>query len=57
MGGYTVAWSGAHAGVPCRLVTQVSDEAGDGAARIWQESMDACGGTSPSGPVGTSPES
>ncbi|MET8231683.1 nucleosidase [Micromonospora sp. NPDC005298] len=42
MEGYAVAWAAAQAGVPCRLVKQVSDEAGDGAARTWKESVDAC---------------
>ena len=30
------------AGVPCRLIKQVSDDAGEGAARTWQESVDDC---------------
>ncbi|WP_406070146.1 nucleosidase [Micromonospora sp. NBC_01638] len=42
MEGYAVAWAAAQAGVPCRLVKQVSDEAGEGAARTWRESVDAC---------------
>ncbi|MEH1165190.1 nucleosidase [Micromonospora sp. CPCC 205539] len=42
MEGYAVAWAAAQAGVPCRLVKQVSDEAGDGAARTWMESVDSC---------------
>ncbi|MEH1029230.1 nucleosidase [Micromonospora profundi] len=42
MEGYAVAWAAAQAGVPCRLVKQVSDEAGEGAARTWQEAVDAC---------------
>ncbi|GAB3933885.1 hypothetical protein GCM10027614_05850 [Micromonospora vulcania] len=37
-----MAWAAAQAGVPCRLVKQVSDEAGDGAVRTWRESVDAC---------------
>ncbi|MEG3635491.1 nucleosidase [Micromonospora palythoicola] len=42
MEGYAVA-STAHAlGVPVRVVKQVSDEAGDGAERSWQESVDGC---------------
>ena len=30
------------AGVPVRLVKHVSDEAGEGAAKTWRESVDAC---------------
>ncbi|MFC4020319.1 nucleosidase [Micromonospora sp. GCM10011542] len=42
MEGYAVAWAAARADVPCRLIKQVSDEAGDGAARTWRDSVDAC---------------
>lgn len=42
MEGYAVAWAAAQAGVPCRLIKQVSDDAGEGAARTWQESVDDC---------------
>ncbi|MFD9686318.1 nucleosidase [Kitasatospora sp. NPDC001309] len=42
MEGYAVAAVAHRAGVPVRLVKYVSDEAGDGAARSWQESVDGC---------------
>ncbi|MEV6369355.1 nucleosidase [Micromonospora musae] len=42
MEGYAIASAAAQAGVPCRLIKRVSDEAGDGAFRSWQESVDAC---------------
>ncbi|MEU4680016.1 nucleosidase [Micromonospora sp. NPDC023737] len=42
MEGYAVASAATQAGVPCRLVKRVSDEAGDGAVRSWQESVDVC---------------
>ncbi|MEV8099564.1 nucleosidase [Kitasatospora sp. NPDC085879] len=42
MEGYALATVARRAGVPVRLVKYVSDEAGDGAARTWRESVDAC---------------
>jgi adenosylhomocysteine nucleosidase len=42
MEGYAVASAALAAGVPVRLVKHVSDEAGDGAARTWRESVDGC---------------
>ncbi|WP_327039420.1 nucleosidase [Micromonospora maris] len=42
MEGYAVASTAQRFGVPVRLIKQVSDEAGDGAARTWQESVDQC---------------
>ena len=42
MEGYAVASAALAAGVPVRLVKHVSDEAGEGAARTWRESVDAC---------------
>ncbi|GGM03006.1 nucleosidase [Micromonospora yangpuensis] len=42
MEGYALAATAQHFGVPVRLVKQVSDAAGDGAERTWQESVDAC---------------
>ncbi|MFD6755274.1 nucleosidase [Micromonospora gifhornensis] len=42
MEGYAVASTAQRFGVPVRLIKQVSDEAGDGAARTWQESVDHC---------------
>ncbi|BCJ57541.1 nucleosidase [Micromonospora endophytica] len=42
MEGYAVASTALRFGVPVRLVKQVSDEAGEGADRTWQESVDAC---------------
>ena len=42
MEGYAVAAAARAAGVPVRLVKHVSDEAGEGAARTWRESVDAC---------------
>ncbi|WP_128984734.1 nucleosidase [Streptomyces roseicoloratus] len=42
MEGYALATAAAHAGVPLRLVKHVSDEAGEGAARSWRESVAAC---------------
>jgi adenosylhomocysteine nucleosidase len=42
MEGYAVASVALGAGLPCRLVKQVSDGAGAGAGRTWQESVDAC---------------
>ncbi|WBB68083.1 nucleosidase [Micromonospora sp. WMMD812] len=42
MEGYAVAWAAARAGVPCRLVKRVSDEAGEGADRAWRDAVDDC---------------
>ncbi|MEV0193829.1 nucleosidase [Kitasatospora purpeofusca] len=42
MEGYAVAAVAHRAGLPVRLVKHVSDEAGDGAARAWRESVDDC---------------
>ncbi|NLU78558.1 nucleoside phosphorylase [Micromonospora sp. HNM0581] len=42
MEGYAVASTAHRFGVPVRMVKQVSDEAGDGAERSWQESVDGC---------------
>ncbi|ROT28218.1 nucleosidase [Micromonospora sp. HM5-17] len=42
MEGYAVASTARLFGVPVRLVKQVSDDAGDEAARTWRESVDAC---------------
>ncbi|MEV7602736.1 nucleosidase [Kitasatospora sp. NPDC089797] len=42
MEGYAVAAVAHRAGVPVRLVKYVSDEAGDGAAHTWRESVDGC---------------
>ncbi|WP_431680893.1 nucleosidase [Kitasatospora sp. KL5] len=42
MEGYALATVARRAGVPVRLVKHVSDEADDGAARTWRESVDAC---------------
>ncbi|SFD18973.1 nucleosidase [Micromonospora sediminimaris] len=42
MEGYAVASTALAFGVPVRMVKQVSDEAGDGAERSWQESVDGC---------------
>ncbi|MFB7379646.1 nucleosidase [Kitasatospora purpeofusca] len=42
MEGYAVAAVAHRAGLPVRLVKHVSDEAGDGAAHSWQESVDDC---------------
>ncbi len=42
MEGYAVASTARMFGVPVRLVKQVSDDAGDGAARTWRESVDDC---------------
>jgi len=42
MEGYAVASAALDAGLPCRIVKQVSDEADESAARNWQESLDAC---------------
>ncbi|RIV39721.1 nucleosidase [Micromonospora radicis] len=42
MEGYAVASTARRFGLPVRLVKQVSDEAGAGADRTWQESVDDC---------------
>lgn len=42
MEGYAVASVAHEAGLPCRMVKQVSDDAGAGAARSWRESVDDC---------------
>ncbi|MFJ1754467.1 nucleosidase [Kitasatospora sp. NPDC088134] len=42
MEGWAVAHVARRAGLPVRLVKHVSDEAGDGAVRSWQESVDDC---------------
>ncbi|MER7889812.1 nucleosidase [Micromonospora sp. NPDC094482] len=42
MEGYAIAWAAAQAGVPCRLVKRVSDEAGEGADRAWRDTVDDC---------------
>jgi adenosylhomocysteine nucleosidase len=43
MEGYALASAAADAGVPLRIVKHVSDDAGDGAARSWRESVADCG--------------
>ncbi|MFF1508584.1 nucleosidase [Streptomyces sp. NPDC058326] len=42
MEGYALAVAAELAGVPLRIVKHVSDEAGDGAARTWRESVAEC---------------
>ncbi|MFD9130541.1 nucleosidase [Kitasatospora sp. NPDC059571] len=42
MEGYAIATVAGRAGVPVRLVKHVSDEAGEGAARSWRDSVDDC---------------
>lgn len=42
MEGYAVASAARAAGVPVRLVKHVSDDAVEGAAATWRESVDAC---------------
>lgn len=42
MEGYAVAVAAQRAGVPVRLVKYVSDEAGEGAAKAWRDSVDDC---------------
>ncbi|MFJ8660057.1 nucleosidase [Streptomyces sp. NPDC093795] len=42
MEGYALAVAAELAGVPLRMVKHVSDEAGDGAARTWRESVAEC---------------
>ncbi|MFD3559563.1 MULTISPECIES: nucleosidase [unclassified Streptomyces] len=42
MEGYALASAARRAGVPLRIVKHVSDEAGDGAARTWRETVADC---------------
>lgn len=42
MEGYALAAAAELAGVPLRIVKHVSDEAGEGAARSWRESVAGC---------------
>jgi adenosylhomocysteine nucleosidase len=42
MEGYAVAKVARDFGLPVTLVKEVSDGAGEGAARSWQESLDYC---------------
>ncbi|MFJ3581880.1 nucleosidase [Streptomyces sp. NPDC090127] len=42
MEGYALATAAGLAGVPIRIVKHVSDEAGDGAAKSWRESVADC---------------
>ncbi|WP_182443248.1 nucleosidase [Streptacidiphilus sp. PB12-B1b] len=42
MEGYAVASVARRAGLPVRLIKHVSDEAGEGAAKAWRESVDDC---------------
>ncbi|MFH9727699.1 nucleosidase [Streptomyces sp. NPDC017254] len=42
MEGYALAVAAELSGVPLRIVKHVSDEAGDGAARTWRESVAEC---------------
>ncbi|WP_229799060.1 phosphorylase family protein [Planomonospora parontospora] len=42
MEGYALASAAASAGVPIRIVKHVSDDAGDGAAKSWRESVADC---------------
>ncbi|MFK3979030.1 nucleosidase [Micromonospora sp. NPDC050397] len=42
MEGYALAFAAAQAGVPLRIIKHVSDDAGDGAAKTWRESVAAC---------------
>ena len=42
MEGYAVARAARAAGVPVTLVKQVSDEAGEQAAKSWTETLDEC---------------
>lgn len=39
MEGYAVAWAARAAGVPVRLIKLVSDDASDGAARTWSDTV------------------
>lgn len=56
MEGYAVAWAAAQAGVPCRVVKQVSDEAGRARPGPGRSRWTRAPGTSPSGPADTSPD-
>jgi adenosylhomocysteine nucleosidase len=42
MEGYALATAAARAGVPIRIVKHVSDDAGEGAAKSWRESVTDC---------------
>ncbi|GAA1958406.1 nucleosidase [Kitasatospora viridis] len=42
MEGYALVAVAQRAGVPVRLVKHVSDEAGEGAGKVWRESVDDC---------------
>ncbi|WP_326821608.1 nucleosidase [Streptosporangium sp. NBC_01756] len=42
MEGYALATAAARAGVPLRIVKHVSDDAGEGAAKSWRESVADC---------------
>ncbi|GAB2844099.1 nucleosidase [Actinoallomurus bryophytorum] len=42
MEGYALAAAAEQAGVPLRIVKHVSDDAGDGAARAWRETIAEC---------------
>ncbi|RKR86381.1 adenosylhomocysteine nucleosidase [Micromonospora pisi] len=42
MEGYAIAAAAQEAGVPLRIVKHVSDDAGDGAARTWRETVAEC---------------
>lgn len=42
MEGYAIVQVAQDAGVAVRVIKHVSDDAGDGAARTWQESVDGC---------------
>jgi adenosylhomocysteine nucleosidase len=42
MEGYALAVAAHQAGVPLRIVKQVSDDAGEGAAKSWRETVAAC---------------
>ena len=45
MEGYAVAWAARSAEVPVRLIKLVSDDAGEGAARTWAETVGEHSGT------------
>ena len=42
MEGYALASVAQQAGIPVRLIKHVSDDAGDGAAKTWRESVSDC---------------
>ncbi|MFE9258035.1 nucleosidase [Streptomyces sp. NPDC006879] len=42
MEGYALAWAAHQCGVPLRIVKHVSDEAGEGAAGTWRETVSGC---------------